>query len=75
MWTLIVLTLRTASLLRLSSRVKISPSNVTKLDVGVRLIREDELRVALGGVARTCVSAIHPVHEIAVAVPDGEDED
>ena len=41
----------------------------------VRLVGKDELRVALGGVARTCVPAVHPVHEVAVAVPDREDED
>lgn len=41
----------------------------------VRLVGKDELRVAFGGVARTCVPAVHPVHEVAVAVPDREDED
>lgn len=58
-----------------SSRVDVSPADVAKVDVCVRLLGENERRVAFGGVARTRVSAVHPGHEITVAVPDGEDED
>ena len=43
-------------------------------DVGVGLVRQDELGVTLSGVARTCVATVHPVHEVASAVPDGENE-
>ena len=68
------LPLRSASSLR-RSRVDVSPTDVRPHNLRARLIREDELRVALGGIARTCVSAVHPVHEVAIAVPDGEDED
>jgi hypothetical protein len=64
----------TANRLR-RSRVNVSPADIAKVDVGVRLVGKDELRVAFGSVARTRVSAVHPVHEVAVAVPDGEDED
>jgi hypothetical protein len=43
--------------------------------VSVRLVRQDELGVALSRVARTCTTAVHPVHEVASTVPDREDED
>lgn len=53
----------------------ITPANIAPGDVGVGLVREDKLGVALSGIARPGVAAVHPVHEIAVAVPDREDED
>lgn len=43
--------------------------------MSIRLVGENELWIPLCGVARASVSAVHPVHEVAVAVPDGEDED
>jgi hypothetical protein len=57
------------------SRVDVSPADIAKVDMRVGLVGKDELRVAFGGVARTRVSAVHPVHEVAVAVPDRENED
>jgi hypothetical protein len=57
------------------SRVDVSPADIAELDMRVRLVGKDELGVALSGVARTCIPAVHPVHEITVAVPDGKDED
>lgn len=44
-------------------------------DVSVGLVRQDKLRVTLSCVARTCIATVHPVHEVASTVPDGEDED
>ena len=43
-------------------------------DVSVGLVRQDKLRVTLSCVARTCIATVHPVHEVASAVPDGENE-
>lgn len=43
--------------------------------MGVRLVRQDKLGIALSRVARTCVATVHPVHEVASTVPDGENED
>ena len=68
------LPLITAGRLR-CSRVDVSPADVAELDIGIGLVCKDERRVALGGIAGTCVSAVHPVHKVAVGVPDGEDED
>lgn len=72
--TSIALPLITASCLR-CSRVDVSPADIAELDIGIGLVCKDERRVALGGIARTCVSAVHPVHKVAVGVPDREDED
>ena len=44
-------------------------------DVSVGLVCQDELRVTLSCVARASVTTVHPVHEVASAVPDGENED
>jgi hypothetical protein len=44
-------------------------------DVSVGLVRQYKLRVALSCVARAGITTVHPVHEVAGAVPDGEDED
>ena len=63
-------------LLRLSgSRFDISPTDVPKDHLCIWLIGENELGVAFGGIARPGVSTVHPVHEVAIAVPDGKDED
>jgi hypothetical protein len=43
--------------------------------MSVRLVRQDEFRVTLSGVARAGTARIHPIHKIAVTVPDREDED
>jgi hypothetical protein len=43
--------------------------------VSVGLVRQNKLGVTLSCIARTCVTAIHPVHEVAITVPDGENED
>ena len=43
--------------------------------MSVRLVGQDELRVALSCVAWTCAAAVHPVHEVAITVPDREDKD
>jgi len=43
--------------------------------VSVGLIGEDKFGVALSRIARTCVTAVHPVHEVASTVPDREYED
>jgi hypothetical protein len=43
--------------------------------VSVGLIGQDKLGVTLSCVARTCVTTVHPVHEVAGTVPDGENED
>lgn len=40
-----------------------------------RLVCKNEFGVTLGGVARACISAVHPVHEVTVRVPDREDQD
>lgn len=40
------------------------------------VVGNDELGVALGGVAGTGVGQpVHPLHEVAGGVPDGEDQD
>lgn len=44
-------------------------------DVSVRLVRQDELGVTLSCVAGSCIAAVHPVHEVAITVPNREDED
>lgn len=43
--------------------------------MSVGLVRQNKLRVTLSCVARACITAVHPVHEVAGTVPDGENED
>lgn len=40
-----------------------------------RLVGKNELGITLSGVARACISTVHPVHEVTVGVPDREDQD
>ena len=44
-------------------------------NVSVGLIGQDKLGVTLSCVARASVTTVHPVHEVAGTVPDGENED
>lgn len=43
-------------------------------DVSVGLVRQDKLGVTLCQAARASVASVQPVHEVAIAVPDRENE-
>jgi len=69
-----LITNHSRSALLLESAANLSPADVGKGHARIWRVLDDLARVALGGVARPGIAAIHPGHEAAVVGPEAEDE-
>lgn len=56
-------------------RANVTPADVGEDNMGGRVLGQDGGRVALGAAARAAASTVEPIHELAVVIPNTEDQD
>lgn len=56
-------------------RANVTPADVGEDNMGGRVLGQYGGRVAFGAAARAAAPAIKPIHELAVVIPDTEDQD